>query len=113
MLYYLFNWFNRTFSPPGGELIRYITFRSAIAALSALVISFFIGPKIIARLKVLQVSEQGKVEAPKSHLSKAGTPMMGGLIILIACLGPTLLFADIGNTFIILIFLSTLILGGI
>ena len=113
MLYYLFNWINHTFSPPGGELIRYITFRSAIAAITALSISFIIGPKIIKRLNDLQVSEQGKVEAPKSHLSKAGTPMMGGLIILIASLGPTLLWADIGNFFIILIFLSTLILGGI
>ena len=113
MLYYLFNWINRTFSPPGGELIRYITFRSAVAALSALAISFFIGPKIIAKLKSLQVSEQGKLEAPKSHLSKAGTPMMGGVIILIASLGPTLLWADIGNLFIILIFLATLIMGSI
>lgn len=113
MLYYLFYWINRTFSPPGGELIRYITFRSAVAALSALAISFFIGPKIIKRLKDLQYSEQGKLEAPKSHLDKAGTPMMGGLIILVASLGPTLLWADIGNIFVILIFLATLILGGI
>src|SRR6478609_7257174 len=101
MLYYLFYWINRTFSPPGGELIRYITFRAAVAALSALAISLLIGPKIITKLKALQVSEQGKVEAPKSHLSKAGTPMMGGVIILIASLGPTLLWADIGNLFII------------
>src|SRR5437868_13650639 len=90
MLYYFFYWLNRTFSPPGGELIRYITFRSAVAALSALAISLFIGPKIIQRLKEMQVSEQGKAEAPKSHLSKAGTPMMGGLIILAATLGATL-----------------------
>ncbi len=113
MLYYLFDWINKTFSPPGGELIRFITFRSALAALSALAISLFIGPKIIARLKKMQIAEQGKVEAPKGHLSKAGTPMMGGLIILAATLGPTLIWADILNVFVILIFVAMLILGGI
>jgi len=113
MLYYLFYWINRTFSPPGGELIRYITFRSAAAALSALAISLFVGPKIIKRLAALQISNLGKIEAPESHLAKAGTPMMGGLIILVASLAPTLLWADIGNMFVILIFLATLIMGGI
>src|SRR5438874_7259904 len=113
MLYYFFYWINRTFSPPGGELIRFITFRAAVAALSALAISFLVGPKISARLKEMQIAEIGKLEAPKAHLSKAGTPMMGGLIILVATLGPTLLWADIGNLFIILIFLAMLILGGI
>ncbi len=113
MLYYLWNWINHLFAPPGGELIRFITFRSAMAAVSALLISLFIGPKIIERLRKLSISEQGKVEAPKNHLSKAGTPMMGGLIILFACLGPTLLWADIGNLFIIVIFLATAIMGGI
>src|SRR6188768_3070623 len=113
MLYYLFDWINKTFSPPGGELIRFITFRSALAALSALAISIFIGPKIIARLKNMQIAEQGKVEAPKGHLSKAGTPMIGGLIIIAATLGPTLIWADVLNVFVILIFVAMLFLGGI
>lgn len=113
MLYYLWNWINHAFAPPGGELIRFITFRSAMAAVSALAFSLFIGPKIIERLRSLQIAEQGKVEAPKNHLSKAGTPMMGGLIIIFACLGPTLLWADIGNLYIIVIFFSMAVMGGI
>ncbi|HYM21301.1 MAG TPA: phospho-N-acetylmuramoyl-pentapeptide-transferase [Candidatus Kapabacteria bacterium] len=116
MLYYLLSWINHLFAPqglPGGELIRFITFRSAAAAVSALAISLFIGPRIIERLRKLQVAEQGKTEAPKTHLSKAGTPMMGGLIILFAALAPTLLWADIGNLFIIVTFLATAALGAV
>jgi phospho-N-acetylmuramoyl-pentapeptide-transferase len=113
MFYYLFNWINRSFSPPGGDLFRYLTFRSALAAFSALVISMWSGPKIIARLKALQIGEQGKVEAPKQHLAKAGTPTMGGLIVLISVAVPTLLWAQLDNLFIILILMSTLLLGGV
>ncbi len=113
MLYYLFDWLNKQFSPPGGELIRFLTFRSAMAAISALLFSFFIGPKIIARLKRLQIAEQGKQEAPKQHLAKAGTPMMGGLIILAAALIPAILWGDIGNIYVILVLVSTIALGGI
>jgi phospho-N-acetylmuramoyl-pentapeptide-transferase len=113
MIYYLWNWITHLFALPGSELMRFITFRSAAAAISALAISFFIGPRIIDRLRAMQIQETGKVEAPKAHLSKAGTPMMGGLIILFACLGPTLLWADIANLFIIVIFLATAIMGGI
>ena len=113
MFYYLFDWINKTFDPPGGELIRYITFRSAIAAAMALLVSLFVGPTIIRKLKSLQIGEQGKVEAPKQHLAKAGTPTMGGLIILVACIGPTLLWADIGNLLVVIVVLATTMLGGV
>ena len=114
MFYYLFNWINKTFlHPPGGDLIRYLTFRSALSALTALLISLLIGPKIINRLKELQIGDTGKTEAPKEHMLKAGTPTMGGLIILAACIIPTLLWADIGNMFIILIVLATVFLGAV
>jgi len=113
VFYHLFNWINRTFQPPGGDLIRYLTFRSALAAFSALLVSLLIGPIIIRKLKALQIGEQGKVEAPKQHLQKAGTPTMGGLIILSACIGPTLLWADLTNSFIIIILLATILLGGV
>ncbi|MFI5200754.1 MAG: phospho-N-acetylmuramoyl-pentapeptide-transferase [Candidatus Kapaibacterium sp.] len=113
MFYYLFNWINRAFTPPGGDLFRYLTFRSALAAMTALALSLWSGPRIIARLKQLQIGEQGKVEAPKQHLAKAGTPTMGGLIILISIIVPTLLWADIGNLFIVLIIVATLLLGGV
>lgn len=94
-------------------MIRYLTFRSALAAFSALLISLLSGPAIIRKLKSLQIGEQGKVEAPKQHLLKAGTPTMGGLIILAACIGPTLLWADLSNMFIILILAATIMLGGV
>jgi phospho-N-acetylmuramoyl-pentapeptide-transferase len=113
MFYYLFNWINRSFSPPGGDLFRYLTFRSALAALSSLVISLWIGPKVIERLRSLQIGEQGKVEAPKAHLQKAGTPTMGGLIVLISIAVPTLLWAQLDNVFIIVIMVATLGLGGV
>ncbi len=113
MFYYLFNWINRAFNPPGGDLFRYLTFRSALAAMTALGLSLWSGPKIIARLKAHQIGEQGKVEAPKQHLAKAGTPTMGGLIILISLLVPTLLWADLGNLFIVLVIVATTLLGGV
>ncbi len=113
MFYYLFNWINRTFSPPGGDLFRYLTFRSALAAITALLISLWSGPKIIARLHSLQIGEQGKVEAPKQHLKKAGTPTMGGIIVLISIVIPTLLWAELSNVFIILILVATVLLGGV
>ena len=113
MFYFLFNLINRTYGPPGGDLFRYLTVRSALAAMTALILSLWSGPKIIARLKQLQIGEQGKVEAPKQHLQKAGTPTMGGLIILLSIVVPTLLWAELGNLFIILILVSTLLLGGV
>ncbi len=113
MFYYLFNWINRAFTPPGGDLFRYLTFRSALAAMTALGLSLWSGPRIIARLKQLQIGEQGKVEAPKQHLAKAGTPTMGGLIILFSIIIPTLLWADVDNLFIVLIVAATLLLGGV
>ena len=113
MFYYLFNWINHKYTPPGGDLFRYLTVRSALAAITALALSLWSGPKIIARLKALQIGEQGKVEAPKQHLAKAGTPTMGGLIILISLVLPTLLWAELGNIFIILMLVATLLLGGV
>ncbi|HEY3875159.1 MAG TPA: phospho-N-acetylmuramoyl-pentapeptide-transferase [Candidatus Kapabacteria bacterium] len=113
MFYYLFNWINHAFNPPGGDIFRYLTFRSAVAAMTALALSLWSGPRIIARLQQLQIGEQGKVEAPKQHLAKAGTPTMGGIILLISILSATLLWADIGNLFIILIIVATVLLGGV
>src|ERR1700738_1392343 len=84
VFYYLFNWINKLFlHPPGGDLIRYLTIRAALSAMTALAISLFMGPRIISMLKNLQISDTGKTEAPKEHLLKAGTPTMGGIIILL------------------------------
>ena len=111
MLYYVLNLIEKMYHPPGFGVVRYLTFRSAAAAVTALVISFWIGPKIIALLKKYQIGEAAKVEAPKTHLSKAGTPTMGGLIVLGSVLIPTLLWGDLRNMYVVLIIFVTTGLG--
>lgn len=111
MLYYLLEYIRVTFRPPGFGVFQYITFRAGAAAVTALIIAFWIGPKIIAYLKRKQIGEAAKVEAPKTHLSKAGTPTMGGLIVLAAILIPALLWADVRNGYVLLIIFSTAMLG--
>jgi phospho-N-acetylmuramoyl-pentapeptide-transferase len=113
MFYYLFEYLRRQFHIPGLGVFRYITFRAGAAAVTALIIAFWLGPKIIALLKKHQIGESAKLEAPKSHLSKAGTPTMGGLIVLSATLVPALLWADMKNGYILLIMFVTLWLGGV
>ncbi|MFW6276657.1 MAG: phospho-N-acetylmuramoyl-pentapeptide-transferase, partial [Bacteroidota bacterium] len=115
MLYYLALWVNKTFDPPGFGVFQYITFRAAAAAITALLISFFLGPPIIKRLRKLQIGEQAKSELRNvgNHSLKAGTPTMGGLIVLFALLLPTLLWADITNMFVVLIVLVTAWLGSV
>lgn len=111
MLYLLFDYINRTLNPPGFGVFRYITFRAGAAAVTALIIAFWIGPKVIRKLREYQIGEAVKLEAPKSHLSKAGTPTMGGLIILLAIVIPALLWADVRNKYVIIILLVTGWLG--
>lgn len=101
---------------PGLGLFQYITFRAAGAAITALLISFFFGPKIIRLLRRGQIGEQAKEELQSvgRHASKAGTPTMGGLIVLLSLLLPTVLWADIiDNAFIIIIVLVTVWLGAV
>lgn len=111
MLYYFLEWIELTYSPPGFGMIRFITFRAAAAAVTALVIAFWIGPRVIALLKKHQIGEAAKVEAPKTHLTKAGTPTMGGLIVLASVLIPTLLWGNLGNMYVVLIVFVTATLG--
>ncbi|MBI4548491.1 MAG: phospho-N-acetylmuramoyl-pentapeptide-transferase [Ignavibacteriae bacterium] len=113
MLYYVFEYIRQEFHPPGFGLFRYITFRAGAAAITALIIAFWIGPKIIQMLSKHQIGEGAKVEAPKTHLSKAGTPTMGGLIVLMATLIPALLWADVKNGYVLLILLVTAWLGAV
>jgi phospho-N-acetylmuramoyl-pentapeptide-transferase len=113
MLYYLFDVLEKLYHPPGFGLVRYITFRAAAAAVTALVIAFWLGPKIIRVLKEKQIGETVKLDAPKTHLTKAGTPTMGGLIVLAAVLIPTLLWGNIGNIYIVLIMFVTAGLGAV
>ncbi len=97
----------------GFNIFRYITFRSASAAILALLISWFIGPIIIRMLKRHQIGQEVRADGPATHLKKAGTPTMGGLIILISLLLPTLLFARLDNIYIHLILLATIWGGAI
>lgn len=115
MLYELLVWIHKTFDTPGFGVFQYITFRSAAAAISALLISFIAGPKIINALKKKQIGEQAKVELQGIglHVNKAGTPTMGGLIVLTSVLIPTLLWANLSNMFIILVLLTTAWMGAV
>jgi len=113
MLYHLLDALETLYHPPGFGLVRFITFRAAAAAVTALVIAFWLGPKIIRVLKKRQIGEAAKVEAPKTHLSKAGTPTMGGLIVLAAVVVPTLLWGNLTNTYVLLILFVTAALGAV
>ncbi|MFQ5824422.1 MAG: phospho-N-acetylmuramoyl-pentapeptide-transferase [bacterium] len=109
MFYYLFFPLREYIS--GFNLFRYITFRSAWAAITALLISFVVGPYIIKKLRQYRIGEEIRMDGPKTHLKKAGTPTMGGLIILTAVLLPTLLWAKVANIYVLLILFSTLWMG--
>ncbi len=113
MLYYLFDFINKNFNPPGFDVFRYLTFRSALAAITALFLALYFGPKIIRFLQKHQIGEAEKVDAPKTHLSKAGTPTMGGLILIASIIIPVLLWSDIENIYIVLALVGTVFLSGI
>jgi phospho-N-acetylmuramoyl-pentapeptide-transferase len=95
------------------NVFRYITFRSAYAAVTALLLCFLLGPWIIRRLRKSQLLEAGSDLTPETHRAKRGTPTMGGILILLAVAVPTLLWADMTNRYIQLALLTTLWLGGI
>jgi phospho-N-acetylmuramoyl-pentapeptide-transferase len=111
MLYYLAELIQYNFSPPGFNVFRYLTFRSALAAITALLLTFYVGPKVLNMLRKKQIGEAKKEDGPKFHWSKAGTPTMGGLIILMSGLIPVILWADLRNVYILLILFSTITLG--
>ncbi len=93
------------------NLFRYITFRAAAATLTALLISLIFGPMIIRALKKNQVAEKIREEGPATHKVKEGTPTMGGIMILISVVIPTLLWADLTNSYTRLILLVTIWMG--
>ncbi len=113
MFYYLFNYINETFNPPGFDVFRFLSFRSALAAITALAISFVLGPKIISILKKKQVDQPIRDNGPQTHKKKVGTPTMGGIIILISVIVPVLLWSNLKNTYILLALFATIFLGAI
>ncbi|HET7711083.1 MAG TPA: phospho-N-acetylmuramoyl-pentapeptide-transferase [Thermoanaerobaculia bacterium] len=91
----------------GLNVFRYITFRTAFAALTALLISFILGPWLIERMRRIKLGQYIREEGPKSHQQKAGTPTMGGILINIAILIPTILWADVFNPYIWIVLFVT------
>ncbi len=109
MLYYLLYPLRNMIS--GFNVFRYITFRSAWAALTALIISFIFGPWLIERMRRIKLGQYIREEGPKSHQQKAGTPTMGGILINVAIIIPTILWADILNPYIWIILFVTFAYG--
>jgi phospho-N-acetylmuramoyl-pentapeptide-transferase len=113
MLYYLFDYLNKTMDIPGAGVFQYITFRSALALILSLLISTIYGKKIIGFLRNQQVGETVRELGLAGQTQKAGTPTMGGLIIIIATLIPVLLLTKLNNIYIILLIVTTLWMGTI
>jgi len=112
MLYYLFFfWLKPHFSPL--NVFRYITVRTAVAGLTALLLSLLLGPWMIERLREMQVKQYIREEGPKGHQKKSGTPTMGGLLIVAAIVVPTLLWADLRNAYVLTALGATLAFGAI
>jgi phospho-N-acetylmuramoyl-pentapeptide-transferase len=95
------------------RIFRYLTFRTAFATLTALLIGLLIGPYLIQRLHEFQIGQFIREDGPQGHQKKAGTPTMGGLLILVAILVPTLLWSDLSNPFVWLVVLATIGFGAI
>ena len=98
MLYYLFDYFNKTLSISGTGVFQYITFRSALAFILSLLLSTIYGKRVIRFLQNQQVGETVRELGLAGQNEKAGTPTMGGLIIIFATLIPVFLFAKLHNT---------------
>ena len=95
------------------RIFRYLTFRTAFASLTALLIALFIGPYVIQKLREFQIGQYIREDGPQSHLKKSGTPTMGGVLIAIAILLPTVLWSDPANPFVWVAVFSTLAFGAI
>jgi phospho-N-acetylmuramoyl-pentapeptide-transferase len=112
MLYYLLVFVLRSHLS-ALNVFRYITVRTAVASASALLISLLMGPWVIERLRALQVKQYIREEGPKAHQKKAGTPTMGGVLIVASIVIPTLLWADLRNPYVLLATGATLAFGAI
>src|SRR5476649_58810 len=113
MLYYLFNWLNKNYTIPGAGVFQYITFRMAMAVITSLLVTTVFGRRLIDYLRCKQVGETVRNLGLEGQMQKTGTPTMGGIIIILGILIPTLLFAKLGNIYIIMMIVTTIWLGGI
>ncbi len=113
MLYYLFDYLQEAYDFPGAGVFQYISFRSAMAVITSLLVSMVFGGRIITLIRKKQIGEQVRALGLEGEEQKKGTPTMGGLIILAAILIPTLLFTKLENIYIIIMIISTVWLGAI
>ena len=112
MLYHLFDYLSQ-YDLPGARLMGYISFRAAAALILSILIATIIGRRIIDRLQLMQVGEIVRNLGIEGQMSKTGTPTMGGVIIIIAVLVPCLLVGNLTNTYMLLMIVSTLMLGAL
>ena len=113
MLYYLFEYLDEAYGLPGAGVFQFISFRAAMAVITSLLISLVFGKSLISMLHRKQVGETVRDLGLKGQIEKQGTPTMGGLIIIAAILIPTLLFCELDNIYVIVMIITTVILGGI
>jgi phospho-N-acetylmuramoyl-pentapeptide-transferase len=113
MLYYLFEYLENTYQMPGAGLFQFITFRAAMAVILSLFIATVYGKKIIRFLQKKQVGESVRDLGLEGQNEKAGTPTMGGIIIILATVIPVLLFAKLENVYVILLLVTTVWMGTI
>jgi phospho-N-acetylmuramoyl-pentapeptide-transferase len=111
MLYYFFEYLNKNFDLPGTGVFQYITFRSAAAVLLSLLLSMVFGKRIINFIRRKQIGETIRELGLEGQNQKAGTPTMGGLIIIFATLVPVLLFAKLDNIYVLLLIVTTIWMG--
>ncbi|MEJ2685823.1 MAG: phospho-N-acetylmuramoyl-pentapeptide-transferase, partial [Gammaproteobacteria bacterium] len=109
MLLFLAEYLTKYYS--GFNVFQYLTLRAILGVLTALVISFIVGPFMIRRLSQYQIGQQVRSDGPQTHLTKAGTPTMGGALILVAIVITTLLWADLRDRYIWVVLLVTLLFG--
>ena len=113
MLYYLFSYLDQHYNLPGAGVFQYITFRAAMAVITSLLISTVFGKRIIEYLRKKQVGETVRDLGLEGQNQKAGTPTMGGIIIILSTLIPVLLFAKLDNIYVLLLILTTVWMGAI
>ena len=111
MLLYLAEYLSQFHS--GFNVVQYLTLRAILGVLTALVISFVVGPEMIRRLGRYQIGQRVRDDGPQTHLVKAGTPTMGGALILVAVVISTLLWADLGNRYVWVMLVTTTLFGAI
>ena len=112
MLFYLFYYALHPYWSPL-NVFRYITVRTALASLTALFLSLVLGPWVIRRLRAMQIGQYIRDEGPERHQTKAGTPTMGGVLIVTAIVIPTLLWADLRNPYVLIALVSTICFAAI